>query len=325
MSDQSTQPSEKARITTVSLDDFSLALDVLEEAFPDLSRTFFHSIITRDPNYDPDYSLAVQKGNRYLSFLHIFKRSLLLHDQPMAFGGVGGVGTRPGCRGRGYAASLLKRAAGVMSRGGMAGSFLFTTIHPFYERLGWRTIHQSEQDQALAPLIQSPFSLHWIRTIREDDYPCLDAIYKQMQRRMGGGVMRSIPYWKSRSNWLTHIPVVVIDQNRILGYFYYAQFDLKKPVMTISEYGFLEEEEWIVERMIRCIARKAEELRCHTIRGFFQQDPVMNDYCQSRGFFRSNQDFRYLMWNDLNDDKLFNILQQHADQKRLIFWTTDAF
>ncbi|MBN2329004.1 MAG: GNAT family N-acetyltransferase [Candidatus Omnitrophica bacterium] len=325
MSDKSSRQSEKTRITSVSRDDFTLALDVLETAFPDLSRTFFHSIIMRDPDYEPAYGLAIQQGDLYLSFLQVFKRSLLLREQPMMFGGVGGVGTRPECRSRGYAAALLKRAAGLMGRDGMAGSFLFTTIHPFYERLGWRIIRQTEQDQAIEPLTQNHFSLDWIRPIREEDYQCMDAIYKHMQRRMGGGIIRSIQYWKSRASWLTHFPVIVIDGNRIVGYFYYAQFDLKKPVMTVSEYGFVEEEEWVVERMLRCIARKAEELGCKTIRGFFQQDPVMNGYCESRDFFQTGRDFRYLMWKDLNDNELSDVLQDHADQKRLLFWTTDAF
>jgi GNAT superfamily N-acetyltransferase len=316
---------EGTEVISAPVDDFYLALDVLETVFPDLSRTFFHSLIARDPEYNPGYSLAVQQDRRYLSFLQIFRRKLSLDRESIEFGGIGSVATRPESRKQGYASALLERAGDMMRHEGMSGALLFTSIHPFYERLGWNIVRQFEWDLSTENLVKKPFRLEWLRPMREDDFAALHHCYIRMQERMGGGVLRTDAYWRARASWLTHFPVILQEGNEILGYFYYAQYDLKKPVMTVSEFGYNEPETWALERLVRAMARKAEELGCGTMRGFFHLDPFMRLFCESRNLVTGKQDFHYAMWKDLSGQPRLSEFQDHADRNRLLLWTTDAF
>lgn len=321
----SSQWPEGTEVVSAQGHDFSLALDVLEAAFPELSRTFFHSLITRDPEYNPKYSLAVQQDRRYFSFVQIYRRKLSQGKESIDFGGIGSVATRPECRKRGYASALLKCACDRMRQDGMSGALLFATIHPFYERLGWNIVRQFEWDLSAERLARKPFRLEWLRPLREEDYPALHRCYIRMQERMGGGIQRTDAYWRARANWLTHFPVIIQEGNEILGYFYYAQYDLKKPVMTVSEFGYTEPETWVLERLMRCMARKAEELNCGIMRGFFHLDSLLRLFCESRSLAIGQQDFCYVMWKDLSGRLRLNDLQEQADRNRLLLWTTDAF
>lgn len=316
---------EGVSVASVGIDDVSLALDVLETAFPELSRTFFYNLITRDPSYKSGYSLAVRKKRRILSFARIFQRVMDLCEESIELGGIGCVATRPDCRRKGYASALLERACGILQNEGVTGSLLFTKIQPFYERLGWTILRQNEQEISVDRLQQVPFCPLWIRSLRDRDYPTLQTIYSRMQERMGGGILRTEIYWRARAAWLTHFPVIVLDEGEILGYFYYAQYDLLQPVMSVSEYGYLNRDEKNVERLLRAMIRKAEELRCDSIRGFFKHDTFVRSYCETHNLFTGEHGFHYVMWKDLVGKPRLNDFQKQIENHRLILWTTDGF
>ncbi len=316
---------DPVEITSVAEEDFSVVLDILESAFPDLARSFFYSITMRDPWYKSKYSLIARRKDDSFAHVQIFNRILSLDGDEISFGGIGSVSTRPEHRGCGYASMLLKRALEVMHEESMAGSFLFTSINPFYEKLGWRTIQQTEQDIAIDPLTKISFKPQWIRPMKESDIPQLQVIYQRIQKRNGGGIIRTEEYWKARSSWLTHLLVVIIEDEEILGYFYYAQYDLAKPILTITEYGLARNDSMILERVLRLMVRKAEELKCHTLRGFFLHDPFWRDYLTKRNLVVAEKEFDYLMWNDIGDENQFDVIQQSVARRQLLFWTTDAF
>jgi predicted N-acetyltransferase YhbS len=316
---------DPVEITSVAEEDFSVVLDILESAFPDMSRSFFYSLTMRDPWYKFKYSLIARRKDDSYAHVQIFNRILSLGGGEISFGGIGSVATRPENRGCGYASMLLKRSLDVMHEECMAGSFLFTSIQPFYEKLGWRTIKQTEQDIAVDGLTEISFKPQWIRPMKESDIPELQAVYRRIQKRNGGGIIRTEEYWRARSTWLTHLPVVIIEDDEILGYFYYAQYDLKEPILTITEYGLARNDTAILERTLRMMARKAEELKCHTLRGFFMHDPFWLDYLSKRNLITGQRNFDYLMWNNIGDENLFDMIQQSVDKQQLLFWTTDAF
>ncbi len=317
--------SDQIEINSVAEEDFSVVLDILESAFPDMSRSFFYSMTMRDPWYQSKYSLIAKRKDDSFAHVQIFKRVLSLGGDNITFGGIGSVATRPEHRGNGYASRLLKRALDIMREEGMAGSFLFTSIQPFYEKLGWRTIQQTEQDIPVNSLTEISFKPHWIRPMRDDDIPQLQDMYQRIQQRNGGGIIRTEEYWEARSSWLSHLPVVIIEDEEILGYFYYAQYDLKKPVLSITEYGMVRDDEMILERMLRLMARKAEELQCHTLRGFFLHDPFWREYITRRKLVAGERAFAYLMWNNIGDEDILDVIQQSVAKRQLLFWTTDAF
>lgn len=315
---------ESVEIAAIPLLDIGPALDVLETSFPTLSRSFFHSLIARDPAYRPEFSLGIRQGRVVLAFLQIFPRTLLLYNEAINFGGIGCVATRTNHRGKGYASALMRHTIRIMRQNAMAGGMLFTTIQPFYKRLGWRSLSLFEWDLAVDSLFNRPYRPDWNRGLKKSDYPSLQSIYETMQSRHGGGIVRTEAYWRARETWLTHFPVVIVEEGEIWGYFYYAQFDLKQPVMTVTEYGYVRADERIVDRLMRVIARKAEEINCRIVRGFFYIDPFFSAYCEDRNLKSGLRDFNYLMWIDLDHSNYIDRLQKHAEN-RLVCWSTDAF
>lgn len=311
-------------IAAIPLLDIGLALDVLETSFPTLSRSFFHSLIARDPAYRPEFSLGIRQGRIVQSFMQIFPRTFLLHGETINIGGIGCVATRKNHRGKGYASALMEHAVRIMRQNAMMGGMLFTTIQPFYERLGWRLLPLFEWDLAVDCLFKLPYRPDWNRGLRKSDYPFLQSIYETMQSRHEGGIVRTEAYWRARESWLTHFPVLIVEEGEIWGYFYYAQFDLMQPVMTVTEYGYVRAEERILNRLMRVIARKAEEINCRIVRGFFHVDPFFCAYCEERKMKSGIRDFHYVMWKDWHDPSMLDRLKDHT-KTRLVCWSTDAF
>jgi len=129
-------------ISTVPRNELPMALDVLEKAFPDMPRSFFYSIICRDPWYRPHFSLAVKDGKQFLSFLQIFDRSIQFNHTLIRFGGIGSVGTRPECRGRGYASALLRYAITRMEQEGWWVRFSIPKFNPSMNASGGKSCTQ---------------------------------------------------------------------------------------------------------------------------------------------------------------------------------------
>jgi GNAT superfamily N-acetyltransferase len=309
-------------ITTIQNDDFHLVLDLLEASFPDVSRTFFYSLTMNDPWYSPEYSLIVKKGDKYLSHLQIFARKLIIDQKLICFAGIGSVCTHPEYRGSGYSTLLLQHALSVFEQKEFEGSLLFTTIHPFYERLGWKTIKQKEQD---IEVNQFREEIHYneFRYLTDSDLPVISDIYQKNQKKNSTTLIRSIEYWKARPTWMNHVPTVVLRGDRIVAYFYAGQYKKNEPVLNITEYGYINDDPDVLYKLLLCMVRKAKENSCTTIRGFFQHVSGFREV--TKNYITNERDYNYMMWNDVNDFHNFNRLQELAHQSEIVYWSTDAF
>lgn len=299
-------------------------LEVLEEAFPHTSRNFFYCITLQDPEYHPSFSLAVQKENRFLAHVQIFDRTLEFRDYSLRLGGIGCVAARPECRGQGYASALMNHAVTVMQSSGMEAGMLYTSIHPFYERLEWKTLVQWEQSITIELWKNSGSMIGQYRPLSDSDYPVLAAMYQSQQQRCQGTLRRSMEYWRMRPMWMSHPCVIVLCQGRIAGYFYAAKYKQDESVLTIAELGVADSTEETLDRMFAVMARKAMDLQCDTLRGFFLHDPIIRDFLHSRQWITGEREFRYVMWRDWEEPH-FNIIQKLAHEKRFLYWQTDAF
>ncbi|GEM_PF-4468022 len=312
-------------ITAVTPEDFPSVLDVLETAFPDISRTFFYSLTFCDPWFQPHHCLAVKREEKIVSYLQLFDRSLIFGDKVIRFGGIGSVGTRPECRGRGYAEALIRQALNIMKRDGMQGSLLYTTIQPFYQRFGWQIIPNNEQIVSVSAL--KPLKPHAIssRRLHEDDFPSLHEIYTQRQTVLSGALIRNLSYWQARPQWMNHTPVIVLDQNRMAAYFYAAKYNLHEPVLTITEYGYHETDDAIIALLLGIMARKAEEMACTKIKSFFYPDSWMKTFLDAHGLVEEEKPYDYMMWSDVGNQPIQAALFEAAEQGRFLYWQTDAF
>ncbi len=316
---------DESRIVSVPSDEFARVLDVMETAFPDTARSFFSNITLLDPWYQPHFSLAVENGNLFLAHAQIFDRTLIWNESPVRFGGIGSVGTRPNSRGRGYAKALMRAASDVMEQAGMAGSFLYTEIHPFYESLGWKTIRQWEQEIPCEPLKQWRPPLSVYRPIRETDYPQLNDLYTRQSSRMNGTMERTLEYWRVRPKWMNHTGTAIVEDGRIAAYFYAAKYREEQPVMHVTEFGFNRLDEFLFRWLSGAAAWKAEEMGCDTIRGLFLPDPAFGSFLQTENLISCEMENTYMMWKDFGRSDFWESFQKAADDRRFIYWQTDAF
>ncbi len=315
-----------AEICAIEAPSFHRVLDCLETAFPDVPRGFFHAIALNDPNYDPQFSLAVEKDGRVLSFIHLFDRTMLINGEAVRFGGVGSVGTRPECRGRGYAQALLNYAIHLMERRQMQGSILFTQIHRFYEQLGWKSVPQVEYEIPIGSLMEQSKGDYHFRPMRESDRQAIEAIYQQRLGTLQQGCLRTSAYFKARSSWMDHPGVVILsDRDEIVAYYWCSQYDPKKPLLGISEYGCRDGEDRGLSALLHAMGRKARDMKCDRVRGPFQQDNGFFDFIQSHNIKRNPWTNDYLMWRDINQSGVYKKIVQAAEHGKFLFWPTDAF
>ncbi|MEW6234394.1 MAG: GNAT family N-acetyltransferase [Candidatus Omnitrophota bacterium] len=316
---------EGERIVPVPPEEFHNVLDVLETAFPNTPRTLFSTLTLQDPWRQTKFSLAVVKGKRYLAHIQIFDRSIYIDGVSVRIGGVGSVGSRPECRGKGYPTALLRYGMDLMEEEGMGGSMLYTSIHPFYERLGWKTVNQYEQNIPVKKILRYIPKPIRHRSLRENDYLYLQEIYGKNHARISGLMRRTPDYWRARSIWMGHIPTVIERDGKPAAYFYAMQYNEKKPILTISEYGFSNPDEETLTQLLGTMARKAEETNCLSLRGFFRHNPDFGLFLDARDLIENESEHNYVMWKDIGAHKFDRRIQELASQRRWLYWTTDAF
>lgn len=313
------------QIRAVAPDDFHLVLDLLEQAFPDVSRSFFHSITQYDPWRNDRFSLAVEVNNKLVSFLQIFDRTMQINNQSIRFGGIGSVGTHPHHTGKGYASLLLNHARDVMANEGLAGGLLFTKIHPFYERLGWKTLPLHEQKIKISQLHQIRQMGFSNRIIKETDLDAVHSIYQQEQNIFPGTILRTVPYWQKRMHWMNHSCRLIEKEGVIVGYFFAAKYRENVPVLHITEYGLHYHDDMTVHAFFDSAVQLAQEMACTILCSNFSIHPTLNRFIGQNKIHTTESPYNYILWLDVQNEGMFEALNQQARENRVFYWQTDAF
>lgn len=120
--------------------DLHAVVDMLDRTFERTPREYFERHLLRDPTLRPDDTRVLIHGRDIVSSVQIFPRIMTIAGEHMAFGGIGNVGTDPCERRKGLAAIVMEDAIRVMRERDYQFSVLNTTIHPYYERFGYRTV-----------------------------------------------------------------------------------------------------------------------------------------------------------------------------------------
>lgn len=313
-----------AEIRLVSREQFHLALDCLENAFPDVGRGFFHAIALNDPGYDPSGSLAIWVNNRVVSYVQVFERTLLLDGEALRFGGIGSVGTHPKYRGRGYAKALLEFGANSFRTRGFQGGMLFTGIHPFYESLGWQKVTQRETllpIDALKPLCQRGYR-H--RPMTEPDLDAVMDLYQKTQQAISGTLLRSRDYWLARPSWMNHpITVVFNEANQLCAYLYCTQYKTDVPTLHITEMACALSDD--VPYLMSVLVEKAQDMRCTALQGLFPAMPSVSDWIGTSGLSPEPKNNPYMMWYSMPGFPRASDIQARMDAHTFAYWQTDAF
>ena len=177
---------------------------VLESAFTDAPIRLFIDQTEGDSTLRMRHLRVAEIDGRIAAHVRIFSRRMLIRGIPVRAGGIGSVASMPDARGLGLPSALLHDAIDVMARDNMPVSFLFTGIPAFYERLGWRIVHQPSLDVAVAREAASiPHDgAYRIRRITPSDLPALLSIYRQATAGSTGAVVRTPRTWRDAQRWL---------------------------------------------------------------------------------------------------------------------------
>jgi hypothetical protein len=118
-------------------------------------------------------------------------------------GGIGSVASSARARGRGLPTLLLREAQARMRREGVAVGFLFTGIPRFYERLGWRSMHQPQFAADASQLASAPGGAGYrIRRAHSADVPTMLSVYRGAIRGATGAIPRTERSWRDAQVWL---------------------------------------------------------------------------------------------------------------------------
>ncbi len=312
-------------IRQIPASDYHHVLNLLEASFPDVSRTFFHSVTHFDPWYDERFSLGVDMGGKPVSFLQIFDRTVLLNHQPVRIGGIGGVGTHPNHEGKGYATKLLRHAQEVMQRENMTGSILFTKINPFYERLGWKTLPLQEQEIAVSEVssLKNPHCSS--QPVKESDYETLHELYQLEQHNYHGTLIRTISYWKNRVRWMNHTCRVIRNRDEVVAYLYGAKYRKDIPTLQLTEFGLKDHDPDTVSAWLEAAVQLAQENRCCTLRSNFTVHPAVQQFITDNQIPVHEKPYHYIMWWDCDSSCLSKEINRLIKANQFIYWQTDAF
>ena len=92
---------------------------------------------------DVDWHILGWVGQELVSHVEIVERVVLVGNEKLSVGGIGGVVTKPHCRHRGYTSSIMKVAQKHLSETlNLKFGLLMCddAVTPFYEKLGWKVI-----------------------------------------------------------------------------------------------------------------------------------------------------------------------------------------
>jgi GNAT superfamily N-acetyltransferase len=89
--------------------------------------------------------LVLYQGSIPLSKCGLVRQTISVGGRSFSIGGIGGVVTQPPYQGQGHARALLNEALAILATEHHQAALLFcrATLIPYYQRQGWREIHES--------------------------------------------------------------------------------------------------------------------------------------------------------------------------------------
>jgi len=150
--------------------------DVCDAAFSTTSREYFVASVRNDPDWEPWQTRVLVEDGRVLSTVQIFSRQIRIGQGWVRCGGVGNVATLPAARGRGFASRVMQDVLDALRSRGYPVSVLFTSIHPFYARFGYRKVPMPRWRFQTGKL---PKPAVGVREVGPDDLPTVRHLHER--------------------------------------------------------------------------------------------------------------------------------------------------
>ena len=158
-----------------------------------------------DPSYELGQTRVVVVDGEIVATLRIWDRTIRVGATAVKMGGIGGVGTHPAHRRRGYASAMLRDASDWMRSRGYLTSVLFTEVaSQFYRRHGWASVPMPgfrigrPGGGATIPApggAQGEWRVEAFDEAR--DLGAAMALYERYNAGLSGALVRDRPYWDS--------------------------------------------------------------------------------------------------------------------------------
>lgn len=158
-------------------------------------RQYFSNHWHNDPWQDAEgIRVALDKGT-IVSTVRVFIRKVFLHGEPITFGGIGEVSTRPEYRRRGIATQLLKDSIQFMESRDIAVSLLFGS-QKIYSIEGWEKVPRYYARQFFTAEKQSEWEVRPANFDDEAEVKRLSDLYNGYARKFNGPLVRDdMAYW----------------------------------------------------------------------------------------------------------------------------------
>lgn len=226
-------------------------LEMLDRAFDWLPNGYFAHYLSGDPCYKNDYCRVYSVDGRIVSSVNICRREIRVGSSSLVLGGIGNVGTDPDCRGKGYSSEILKDCVKVMDDEEMDFSLLYTGIHGFYHRIGWRVLpipyisgHLKRVDVRTSNYI--------VRSYSENDAALLLKIYDAFSSPIMQTAIRTVEYWQTFCMHEYHPPWKILLAEDASGPVAYAISHIdKETLLVFDELGCLPGHELALDLLIR--------------------------------------------------------------------------
>ncbi|MFD3260592.1 GNAT family N-acetyltransferase [Paenibacillus lentus] len=179
--------------------------ELLDTCFT-LGKSYFQSRLDYSSTYRFDTTWVAVVDGVVASTIQIFPYICRVEDVTLKVAGIGSVGTKPEYRGQGLGLQILQKLTEWMAQEGYDLSLLFAVIHPFYEKMGWAIVPETEYqlaaDQFMSQAsrtsqksgVQLPYSIQnfepsaHIKQVAE--------IYEQVNCRRTLSRVRTYAYWQ---------------------------------------------------------------------------------------------------------------------------------
>ena len=234
---------------------------------PDGHERYRH-YIRGDSSYELDQTRVVVVDGRIVATLRVWARILRVGSCPVPMGGIGGVGTDPGHRGKGYASAMLEDAVDYLRKSGYDISVLFTEVPAvFYRRVGWESVPQAAF-RLFRRRSAHPEPDGWQVDAFDEarDLEQAVTLYDACNARQSGSLVRPRAHWDTAPARIRSLlPTVVARRGDHLGG--YLNFDLNENGADVLEVAYDRDEPTVLRDLAHHLLGVCETRGISEIRG----------------------------------------------------------
>jgi len=284
--------------------------DILGDVFS-VGRAFFQERMDFDSSYDANTTWFATVDGTVASIVQIFPLHIRVGKSSLKIGAMGSVGTNPNFRGMGLAHQILNAQTDWMKNEDYDLSMLLASIHPFYEKVGWKLITEKAYSISRPTISPSndrleiiPFEPAYLDDLR--------AIYEQFNNNRTYTVIRDKSYWQDLIKWplwKNNDCLLVRKDNRIVAYGIMEKSD--KDSIFIHEFAYLKDaEEDAVDLFLALCQRRPH---AEQIFSMLSEDHRITSYFKEHAATEHKIDIA--MWKKINFTSTFNKLKPELEAR----------